>query len=147
MCFEAKESESYPILECPFKNLYSPATSKELVNLSSATKRKFLPLSMLSRTLGTPRHCELGIRKASYVTIASYMSQWTNLGSRPFFCARMQAEKATRAFSRELIWFIRGSNSPICNITSFINQTKTKDTDGLKISQWSPRSYYSLSCL
>ena len=25
--------ESYPILECPFKNLYSPATSKGLVNL------------------------------------------------------------------------------------------------------------------
>lgn len=45
------------------------------------------------------------------------------VGSRPFCCARMQTERATGTLSRELIWLIRESNSPICNITFFISQT------------------------
>lgn len=72
------------------------------------------------------------------------MSQQTKLGSRPFCCARMQTEKATGTLSRELIWLIRESNSPICNITSFICQIK--DTLDQKISLWFPGSSYSFSC-
>lgn len=74
------------------------------------------------------------------------MSQQTRPGSRPFCCARMQTEKATGAFTREPIWFIRDSNSPMCNITSFISQTNAKDTLGQRINLWFPMSYYSFSC-
>lgn len=58
----------------------------------------------------------------------------------------MQTERDTEAPSGELIWLIRDSNSPICNITSLISQTNTKDTFSQKISQWFPKSYYFFSC-
>lgn len=84
----------------------------------------FLHLSVLGKALEKLwQQCDLGERKSSHTTLASYMSQQTKLGSRPFCCARMQTERATGTLSRELIWLIRESNSPICNITSFISQT------------------------
>ena len=119
-------------------------TQKDWQTSSSATKKKFLYLSMLGRTLGTPWQLALwtGDKEGLLCDYSQLHVPADKLGSRPFFSARMQTDRATGDFSRELIWLIRDSNSPICNITSFINQTNAKDTLSQKISQWSPRSYF-----
>lgn len=77
-------------------------------------------------TLTVSTWCELGVKKTSSETIASYISQQTRPGSRPFCYARMQTEQGPWALSRELFWLSRDSNSPICNITSFIRQTNAR---------------------